>query len=382
MKKVWINARFLERKITGVERVAFEILSELSNTYLDENGRCMISGKKYEFILISSKDSDASSPWSNLPLIKHGSLNGHLWEQVELPFYTKGDLLLNLCNTAPILKREQICFIHDAQVYAIPDNFSLSFKSWYQFLLKYISKFSILTLVNSRFTASELNKYLNLKKEKIMQCRFGAEHMTRGLDQETQCTLDLPDEDYILAVSSSNPNKNFAAIEQALEQLGKDAPLCLIVGNPSHKHFKKSSVSNAKIRHLGYVSDNDLKHLYKNAFALVFPSFYEGFGFPPLEAMIHGCPVIASNTSSIPEVVYDAGLYCDPHNPKTISDAIKELLTNDVKRDELIQKGLTRSKHFTWKNSAEDIIKSIYIANNKFAKLEVEKVSVENTLST
>lgn len=105
---------------------------------------------------------------------------------------------------------------------------------------------------------------------------------------------------------------------------------------------------------MGYVSDAELRALYEHAACFVYPSFYEGFGLPPLEAMACGCPVIVSNAASLPEVCGDAALYCNPCSPEDIAEKISLLMADPRLREDLRQKGLERAKQFTWEKCARE----------------------------
>jgi glycosyltransferase involved in cell wall biosynthesis len=106
------------------------------------------------------------------------------------------------------------------------------------------------------------------------------------------------------------------------------------------------------INYLGYVSNEELKFLYKNASLFIFPSFYEGFGIPPLEAMHCGCPVLSSNTSSLPEVLGDACAYCDPADTDDIAAKIDQLINNEQALHDLKIKGYGQAAKYSWENSA------------------------------
>ena len=111
------------------------------------------------------------------------------------------------------------------------------------------------------------------------------------------------------------------------------------------------------VLYLGYLPDKELGELYNLATLFVYPSMYEGFGLPPLEAMACCCPVVASNVASLPEVCGDAALYVDPHDVNSIAEGIHKVLTDDDLRQSLIEKGLERAKLFSWEKSAKEHIK-------------------------
>ena len=367
METIWINGRFLSKKITGVQRVAYEILNYLSENCLSHDGIVNIDNIEYQVKLITSTNLNISSPWKNIPLVKKGILSGHLWEQLELPIATNGNCLLSLCNTGPMFKRNHVLFLHDAQTFAIPENFSLIFRYWYRILFKVSSRFAKEILVNSKFTKHELSKYLNVSSDKFKVCTFGSDHLIRKriISVDKSKIKNLPSAPFLLAVSSNNPNKNFSSIAKALELLGEDAPPCIVVGQQNQKHFKSVNLNKSNIIHLGYVSDDTLTYLYQNALALIFPSFYEGFGFPPIEAMVNGCPVILSNTSSMPEIGGNSVLYCDPYDPESIADAVKMLTQMPGLHEKLQSSGKNRAKHFTWSAACKTVLSSINVEPHK-----------------
>jgi len=169
---------------------------------------------------------------------------------------------------------------------------------------------------------------------------------------------NLPDQ-FILAVGTLEPRKNFTTLIEAFARAALDFPhlKLIIIGEKGWGYqqiFKRAAEQNLsdKIIFRGYVGEQDLIYYYNAAEAFVFPSLYEGFGIPPLEAMKCGCPVIASNTSSMPEVIGNAGLLIDPKNEKDLRQAIKSILTNQKLRKKLIKEGFKQSQKFSYKNSA------------------------------
>ena len=140
-------------------------------------------------------------------------------------------------------------------------------------------------------------------------------------------------------------NKNKLGLKLILTCQKRDVPYDLIKGVEKHIEFA------------GFVSEDQLAKLYQEALLFAFPSLCEGFGFPPLEAMVHGCPTVVSNVASLPEVCGDAAYFVDPHDEESIADGIYQVATNSTLRETLIQKGIKRAKLFTWEESGREHIK-------------------------
>jgi len=177
--------------------------------------------------------------------------------------------------------------------------------------------------------------------------------------EATQKKYQLPAR-FILAVGTLEPRKNFTNVIKSfviLKRKYSDLKL-VIVGKPGWKYHEieravKSYQLENEVVFLGYVQSHELNQIYHLATVFVFPSLYEGFGIPPLEAMSSGCPVVSSNLASMPEVIGDAGLLIDPKSAVKIADAISSLLENPQLRTMLIERGYRRSQKFSWENSAK-----------------------------
>jgi glycosyltransferase involved in cell wall biosynthesis len=351
--QVNINGRFLTQSITGVQRYAIEIVKAIDK--LIENGE--INANQFSFRLIAPKNIKYSMKLKHIKFEKKGNLTGHLWEQLELPFYSRKGLLMNLCNVAPMFKMNQIVTIHDAAVFANPNTFSYIFRQWYKILLLRLGKTSRQIITDSFFSKSELKHYCKIDEDKIKVVGLGKDHvLSVSSDYAILKKMNI-DKPYVLAVSSMSPNKNFESVVKAIEILGDIDFNIVIAGGVNRKIFNRISLPSSKnIKYVGYVSDGELRALYEQADCFIYPSFYEGFGLPPIEAMTCGCPVILSNTASMPEVCADAALYCDPYSPMDIAQKIKKLMTDETLKETLILKGTERANIFNWKKSALQII--------------------------
>jgi glycosyltransferase involved in cell wall biosynthesis len=163
---------------------------------------------------------------------------------------------------------------------------------------------------------------------------------------------------YVLSVGSLEPRKNLRRLLAAWQHLGarKEGVTLLVAGTTGHV-FRDAGLDPlpTDVRPIGFVSDDDLRALFSGAEAFVFPSLYEGFGLPVLEAMACGAPVICSRAGSLPEVAGDAALLVDPLNSDAIADGLQKVLANRDLRADLRERGLARAAQFSWDATAEQI---------------------------
>jgi len=210
----------------------------------------------------------------------------------------------------------------------------------------------------SQHTKEDIIKYLMIPEDKITVIYNGIDHST--YKPYPQRMLDEP---FIIYVGSERPRKNLNRLLEAFAIIKNDFPeLRLIkIGEPGRYDVFHSNTID-KLGKLGikdsvlfveYVSDVYLAHYYSCAEMLVYPSLYEGFGLPPLEAMACGCPVVTSNTSSLPEVVGDAGILVNPYDMTELAQAMKRVLSDKNLRDEMKNKGLQRAGRFCWDKTSE-----------------------------
>lgn len=224
-------------------------------------------------------------------------------------------------------------------------------------------------LVVSRNTKADLIKLFDIPENDIViaPCSAGA-NFTKITDStildKIRQKYNLP-QDFLLGVGTLSPRKNFIRFIQAFDYLAPDYPdiHLVIVGNKGWNFDDILKEANRERIHLiGYIDAEELVALYNLAKVFVFPSLYEGFGIPPLEAMSCGCPVVTSNISSLPEVVGDAALLIDPYSTEEIAGAIGTLLANHDLHQDLVRKGLRRATEFSWESSAHkllDVFKSL-----------------------
>lgn len=351
-KVIYFNGRFLSQTTTGVQRYAQELIKAI-DIEIDRNFQ---DYKDYSFIILTPRNTIEILDLKHIKIKKVGYCKGHIWEQFELPFYSFNEFLINLCNIAPILKKNQVLTIHDAAIYSNKNAYSSIYIAWYRFIYSVLRRTLKKIITVSEFSKKELSTYSKIPKEKLSVIYEGKEHILNFKNDESIMEKHkLRTGSYILAVSSLNPNKNFKSIVEALELLPDSEFEVVIAGGMHDKVFADSNISfSGRIKHVGYVSNDELKTLYINAGCFIYPSFYEGFGLPPIEAMACGCPVIVSNTASLPEICGDAAVYCDPYSISDIAKKINMVMSNKDLRNSLRKKGIKRSGKFKWEQAAKE----------------------------
>lgn len=339
-----VNARFLTQSMTGVQRFAVEICLELKK----------LLGNQIKFV---APDAIVLKDYAEaLGVEVIGTHQGHLWEQWDLPRYLRrqgSPLLLCLCNTAPLCYKNKVVTVHDVAFEAYPQTFSKSFLYVYKFMIPRIMRSAKKVITVSEFSKDEIVKYYGISRDKIAVVYNAVGDGFKKVEDK-----ELQKQKYLLAVSSLNYRKNFLAVLEAFDIFEKEdnETSLYIIGDLKNSNFKGIDIEryrqNPRIKFLGRVSDADLVRYYSNAFAFVYPSIYEGFGIPPLEAQTCGCPVLVADIPPLREVVAKSGVYCDPYDVKDIAGGMKNVLTIG---EQLTSKGSDNIRRFSWEDSARKV---------------------------
>jgi glycosyltransferase involved in cell wall biosynthesis len=211
------------------------------------------------------------------------------------------------------------------------------------------------TISNS--SALDISLFAGIPIEKITVLRAGAEHITRVAATTTFAAEQGLTRPFVLAAGSLSPNKNFSAIVRAFGLIDTSSFDLVIVGGSDSMVFAKSVVHSAdRVKFVGRVSDGALRELYEKASLFIFPSFYEGLGLPPMEAMICGCPVLLSDIPVLKEIYADSAAYCDPADDRDIAAKIKLLMSQPEYRADLRERGLALALRHSWRSGAEDLM--------------------------
>ncbi|GGO19996.1 mannosyltransferase [Deinococcus humi] len=260
----------------------------------------------------------------------------------------------------PILYRKQVVTIHDIAVFDHPEWFSKEFRLAYHLLLPTLIRRVKHILTVSEYSRQRLIKQFSLSPTKVTAIPLAAATQFKPLTAseiiQARVRHGWP-ERFLLSVSSLEPRKNLSRLLHAWEAWpNRPEELRLLVVGTASKVFAGQGFDRVPdgVQLLGRVEDTALPSLYAAAEALVYPSLYEGFGLPPLEAMACGTPVITSNTTSLPEVVGDAALLINPYLEVSLLQAMQQITEQPQLRAELSARGLERSKLFSWDRTATE----------------------------
>ena len=343
---LFINGRFLTQPVTGVQRYARELLRGMD--------ALLAQGDFPRIVCLTPRTAFAPPGWERIEICRVGINKGNLWEQIDLPFYARGGLLFSPTNSGPAFFRNQVVTLHDASVFATPGAYSSAFRAKYVFMFNQFARRARRLLTVSDFSRRELAGYLKIPPERVVAIPSGCDHMQRiRPDAGILARHRLEKDAYLLIVASRSAHKNLKAIFAALGVVGARIKVALAGGSAGWVFRGEAAPSPpANVEILGYVRDEELKALYENALGLVFPSIYEGFGLPVLEAMRCGCPVLSSDAAALPETAGEAALYFDPRNPARFAGQLRIFLADSALRDDLRRKGYQRAARFTWEDTA------------------------------
>lgn len=332
--KIGINILYLiPGKIGGTETYARELIPHLAK----DNQLILFCGKETG----STFKVSANIKIVSLPFYSSNRILRLLSEQILLPILCssyKVDTLFSLGYSAPVLHPcPSVVTIHDLNWYYHPEDFNVFSRHIWRVLTISSARYSDYVITDSQSSAKSIINVLKINKSKVLSILHATPSKVSVVKKTTQTQ-------YIFTVLSNHPHKNIETLLNVFTTVSKTYKnLELIVCG-----LGKQSKSESRIKYLGYISREELASLYSNATVFVFPSAYEGFGYPVLEAMSYGAPVVSSNAYSLAEVVGKGGALVNPYDVDAYVKEISNIIDNNVYRNKLIARGKIRANELKW----------------------------------
>ena len=338
---------------SGIGRYCSNLINELI-TLCNDNDFSILSNDNKENITCDVKISKS-------PVFS-------IMEQIEIPLLNiknKIDLFHSPHFVFPVFGANKLILtIHDLTPFIFPKDFSIFARLYIKFMLNIAKYKADKIIVVSENTKKDLIRLFKFLDSKIKVIYHGVDSKFHPIEESSKIKFIKEKyktgENFILYTGNIKPNKNVSRLIEALAIINKNRDIKLVIAGKKyavyHKVLKEIEENNLNenVIFTEFVSDEDLVLLYNAATVFVYPSLYEGFGFPPLEAMACGVPVITSNTSSLLEVVGDAAITIDPYDVNGLASAITSVLENPDLQRELRIKGLLRAKSFSWSKAAKE----------------------------
>jgi glycosyltransferase involved in cell wall biosynthesis len=352
-----INGRFLAQRITGVQRYARELTQAL-DAFLDSNAELKIT-------VLTPKLTARLPSWRNIKVRQVGHLKGHAWEQLELPWYSRGKALICLGNTAPIISllsgQPVVVTVHDLSYKYFPNAYKLAYRLSYSVITPLIFKFARCVITVSESERRSIVACYPKADRRLHAIANGG--LPAGLSIGTP--HEQPQERHVLYVGSFSKRKNFPRMLEVARRLSHERHFRFVfVGGGSKSLTNARTDSDLttpdEIKLVDAIEDAAaLVPYYNAATCFLFPSLYESSGLPPIEAMACGCPVIASEIPALRERCGEAALYCDPYDVDSIATAIEKMMDDEALRLRLRILGRQRAASYSWESCARKTLNLI-----------------------
>jgi len=301
-----------------------------------------------------------TGPWRRWP--------SYLWQQTQALCRVRADWYLANFLLPPVVPCRAAVIIHDLSFRAHPEYFPASIAFYMTVLVGWAVRRAELVIAISDFTRSEMRRFypFALHKTIVIHNGVGREFTPEGDEDTDRVTLREygVEPPYLLVVGNIHPRKNLERLLEAYQQLRQSRPKLPSMVWVGVERWDSTGLQQraraAGVRLTGRAAPEHLPAFYRRATLLVYPSLYEGFGLPPLEAMACGTPVVTSSTTSLPEVVGDAALLADPTDVVALSKAMERVSFDDGLRAQLRARGLAQARQFSWAKAAGQVLDSLH----------------------
>lgn len=349
-RHIMLNGKFLSAAPTGVHRVAEELGNALAALVAEGHPEA----KGLELSLKIPRNGYKRAHDMTIPAECVSPMVSIAWEQLTLPMRKGKGVLLNLCNIGPVLSRDSVTMIHDVQVRLSPSSYRMGFRLWYHFVQPIIARRHRGILTVSEFSRQEIIKARLAPPERVAVIHNGVDHILRvEPDDSVWQRLGLAPRTYVVALANAQAHKNIRILLKAFARPElADLTLVLFGGTPCEAFEEAGLEIPENVVFAGRVSDGQMRGLIEQALCLAFPSTTEGFGLPPLEAMLLGCPAVVAPCGAVPEVCGEGALYADPDKDDEWAARIDQLRRNDEAYSTLVTQGRKQAESFTWRRAA------------------------------
>lgn len=344
--RVLLNGKWTAQPVTGTQRYAMEVT------------RRLIASAPDEFTVQVPRDAQVPGWLSSGAHVRRSRLRGTVFEQVALPCAARGRLVVSLGGPAPILARRQIATLHDAGAFRLSSTYSPLFARWYRLMYRVLARRATGLLTVSDFSVGELAEVLHVPASRFAVAGNGCDHVDEVVPVRPDLTVAEP---FVLCIGTFARHKNLPETLTALDAAGHRV---IVVGaSGSDQVFETERVEPWKhVTLAGRLSDPEIVWLYRRAHCLVFPSMYEGFGLPVIEAQRLGCPVVCSDRASLPEVAGEGAVIVGATDPVAFVEAVEQLRTDPSFRAALIEAGAANATRHLWARTAEQVRKQVILA--------------------
>ncbi|MEM9953591.1 MAG: glycosyltransferase family 1 protein [Chloroflexota bacterium] len=353
----------------GIGRLTRDLIDALLTLDSETNYRLMVAGTSKTTL---GKQLASNAVWKATPL--SSKWLARVWHRMQLPVPVElitgqVDLFHATDFTLPPTRSttKTIVTVHDMSYVRVPDAASPRLRAYLDAVVPRSTRRADHIIADSQATKDDLIEFCQLPEQKITVLLSGIDNRYQVIDNDSflmtiRNFYHIPSVPYLFTVGTIQPRKNYSRVIRALKQLrdtGYDLHLVIAGGkgwleDEMYQTLEETGLNDV-VHLIGYAKDEHLAGLYSGAEAVVFPSLYEGFGFPVLEGMACGTPVVTSNVSSLPEVAGDVAIMVDPYDVEEIANAIRRVLDDSDLRAEMIRRGFEQASRFTWEKSARHL---------------------------